>query len=50
MPNATGGAVGCFESPDAFEPTASAWCQSQHAWVVFPGHWKTSDTQAFGHG
>ncbi len=45
FPNFTGISVGAFSDSDFPEPMASVWNQSKHAWVKFPEHWVSSDTQ-----
>jgi hypothetical protein len=45
FPSYTGIPVGAFADPEFPEPFLSVWNQSKHAWVVFPEHWVSSDTQ-----
>lgn len=45
LPVHTGVPVGAFADPDFPEPMVSVWNRSKHAWVKFPDHWISSDTQ-----
>lgn len=47
QPNRVGVAVGCFEDPQFPEPILSAWTRSKHSWVIYPSHWRQSETQEF---
>ncbi len=45
--NRVGVAVGCFEDPQFPEPILTAWTKSKHQWVIYPSHWRQSETQEF---
>lgn len=47
QPNRVGVAVGCFEDSKFPEPNVAAWTRSKHAWIEFPSHWPSSQTQDF---
>ena len=39
LPGLIGVAVGCFDNPENFKPTASCWEASKQSWVNLPEDW-----------